>query len=123
MEEYAAGVDKTLDTAKKAEITDGVVNAAYQIIEGKGATYYGIAGALTHICRAINNNEFAILTVSSHHNKVQDIKNICLSLPTVINRQGVHHVIIPKLSPQEHQLLKESAEKMKEYSNQALRMI
>ncbi len=123
LEEYAAGVNKTLDADKKAEITDGVINAAYQIIEGKGATFYGIAGALTHICRAINNNEFAILTVSSHHDEVEGVKNVCLSLPTVINRHGVYHVITPRLSEKEHSLLKESAIKMKEYSDQAINMI
>ena len=123
LEEYAAGVNKTLDADKKAEITDGVINAAYQIIEGKGATFYGIAGALTHICRAINNNEFAILTVSSHHDEVEGVKDVCLSLPTVINRHGVYHVITPRLSEKEHSLLKESAIKMKEYSDQAINMI
>ena len=98
LDEYAASVNKVLDDAKKAEIKDGVVNAAYKIIEGKGATFYGIAGALTQICRAINNNEYAILTVSSHHDDIEGVKGVSLSLPTVINKKGVFHVISPKLS-------------------------
>ena len=76
-----------------------------------------------HNPQAINNNEFAILTVSSHHDEVEGVKNVCLSLPTVINRHGVYHVITPRLSEKEHSLLKESAIKMKEYSDQAINMI
>ena len=123
LDEYAASVNKVLDDAKKAEIKDGVVNAAYKIIEGKGATFYGIAGALTQICRAINNNEYAILTVSSHHDDIEGVKGVSLSLPTVINKKGVFHVISPKLSDDERAKLKSSAEIMKEYTDKALAMI
>ena len=123
LEEYAESVNKVLDDAKKAEINDGVVNAAYKIIEGKGATCFGIAGALTQICRAIHNNDYSILTISSHHEEVEGIKDVCLSLPTVINRRGVYHVITPKLSASEHAQLKSSAEKMKEFSDQAVAML
>ena len=106
-----------------SEVNDGVVNAAYKIIEGKGATCFGIAGALTQICRAINNNDYSILTVSSHHEDVEGVKGVCLSLPTVINRRGIFHVITPKLSVEEHAKLKSSAEKMKDFSDQALAML
>lgn len=123
LEEYAQSVNKVLDDAQKAEINDGVVNAAYKIIEGKGATCFGIAGALTQICRAINNNDYSILTVSSHHEDVEGVKGVCLSLPTVINRRGIFHVITPKLSAEEHAKLKSSAEKMKDFSDQALAML
>lgn len=123
LEEYAAGVGKTLDAAKKAEINDGVVNAAYKIIAGKGATCYGIAGALTQICRAIGNNDYSILTVSSHHKEIEGIKDVSLSLPTVINRRGIHHVIMPKLSADEHAQLRKSAETMKDYTDKALAMV
>ena len=123
LEEYAADVGKTLDDAKKAEINEGVVRAAYKIIEGKGATAYGIAGALTKICRAISHNDHSILTVSSHHANVEGINDVCLSLPTVLNRNGVYHVITPKLSAEEHAKLRKSAETMKEYSDKALKML
>lgn len=123
LEEYAQSVGKVLDDEKKAEINDGVINAAYSIIEGKGATCYGIAGALTQICRAINNNDYSILTVSSHHDEVEGIKDVCLSLPTVINRRGIFHVIMPKLSESEHEQLHNSAVKMKEFSEQALALL
>lgn len=123
LEEYAADVGKILDENKKAEIDHNVVHAAYKIIEGKGATAYGIAGALTQICRAVSNNDHSILTVSSHHANIEGISDICLSLPTVINRQGIYHVITPKLSAVEHDKLRNSAEVMQNYTKKALEMM
>ena len=123
IEELAKMIGKPFTPEIKAEIDDNVRNAAYKIIDGKGATFYGIAGALCRICQAITTNEYAILTVSSHHDDVEGVKDVCLSLPTVIGKRGVHSVIHPKLSAEEHQLLRESAEKIKEYSDQALEII
>lgn len=123
LDEYAAMCEKYHDALARDEITDGVVNAAYKIIAGKGYTNYGIAGALTHICRAILGNEYAILTVSSHHNEFSGIKDICLSLPTVVNRSGIFRVIKPKLSEEESDELYDSAEKMKKFTLTALDML
>ena len=105
------------------EIDDCVRNAAYKIIEGKGSTFYGIAGALCRICQAIATNEYAILTVSSQHDEVEGIKDVCLSLPTVIGKRGVHQVIYPPLSEDERILLENSAIKIKDYSEKALKII
>lgn len=120
LEALAQTVNKPFTTEVKAQIDDCVRNAAYKIIEGKGATFYGIAGALCRICQAITTNEYAILTVSSHHEDVEGIKNVCLSLPSVVGKRGVHSVIYPRLSESEHRDLKFSAEKIKSFSDQAL---
>lgn len=114
----AEAFKRPLTTEIKAEIDDKVRNAAYQIIEGKGATCYGIAGALTRICQAIGNNENAILTVSSLHENVEGIKNVCLSLPSVINKNGVSRVLYPPLNEEERALLRVSAQKLKDYTEQ-----
>ena len=123
IEELARMENKPLTAEVKAHIDDCVRNAAYQIIEGKGATFYGIAGALCQICQAISNNEYAILTVSSHHEDVEGVKGVCLSLPTVIGKRGVHQVIKPHLNEAEAKALRESAKVMKQYSDQALDLI
>lgn len=123
LDEYAASIGKPLGADLKAKISDDVVNAAYKIIEGKGCTCYGIAGALTQICRAINNNDYSILTVSSHHDEAEGVKDVCVSLPTVVNRQGVYHVIKPHLSDEEHEKLQRSARTVKEYSDQAVKLL
>ncbi len=123
IEDLAKMIGKPLTKEVKAEIDDGVRNSAYKIIDGKGATFYGIAGALTRICQAITNNEYAILTVSSHHDDVEGVKGVCLSLPTVIGKRGVHQVIKPHLNEEEAKALRESAKVMKQYSDQALELI
>lgn len=123
LEEYAESIGKPLDYNEKEEITKDVVEAAYQIIAGKGATCYGIAGALTQICSSIISDSHAILTVSSVQENVEGVKEVCLSLPSVVTRKGVLHVIKPKLSTDEREKLRLSALKMKEYADNALEMI
>ena len=114
---------KPISPEVKNVIDDCVRNAAYKIIDGKGATFYGIAGALVRICQAISTNEYAILTVSTLHNDVEGVKNVCLSLPTVLGKRGVHQVIYPPLSAEESNDLQKSALTIKDYSEKALKII
>lgn len=114
----ANDINRPLTAEVKAQIDDNVRNAAYKIIDGKGATFYGIAGGLCRICQAISTNENAILTVSSFHEDVEGVKDVCVSLPSVINKNGIERVIYPRLSEEEHELLRISAQKMKDYSKQ-----
>lgn len=123
LDKMAEEIGKPFTKEVKDEIDDGVRNAAYKIIDGKGATFYGIAGALCRICRAITNNEYAILTVSSHQDNVEGVKGVCLSLPTVLGKRGIHQVIYPTLNAEESKALHDSAVVMKEYSDKALAMI
>lgn len=123
IEELARMENKPFTADVKAHIDDCVRNAAYKIIDGKGATFYGIAGALCQICQAISNNEYAILTVSTHHDDVEGVKDVCLSLPTVVGKRGVHGIIYPKLSESEHNDLRYSAQKIKEYSDKAVEIV
>ena len=123
LDKLAEELDKPFTPDVKAKIDDCVRNAAYKIIDGKGATFYGIAGALCRICSAISNNEYAILTVSSHHDEIEGVNGVCLSLPSVLGKRGLLKVITPVLNPDEHKALGDSAKVMKEYSDQALEMI
>ena len=115
LESYAAEAGISLNAEIKNHIDSEVRNAAYKIIAGKGATYYGIAAGLTRICKAIAYNENAILTVSALHNEIEGVKDICLSLPAVINRNGISRILYPELSASEHALLRQSAEKIRDY--------
>lgn len=101
IEELARMTKRELTPEIKSQIDDCVRNAAYKIIEGKGATYYGIAGGLCRICQAITTNEYAILTVSTQHEEIEGIKDVCLSMPTVIGKRGVHNIIYPRMSESE----------------------
>ncbi len=121
LQEVAKELNKPITQAIKEKIDDSVRNSAYEIIEGKGATNYGIAGALARICQAIASNEYAILTVSSMHSSVCDINDVCLSLPTVVGKRGIHQVIVPHLNIEENKALKQSATLIKEYTNKILK--
>ena len=110
VETYARQIFRPLDDAAKARIDDGVRNAAYKIIEGKGATWYGIAGGLVRICRAIGRDEQSVLTVSMQGDEIEGVGPVALSLPRVLGRQGITGTIWPTLSREENAALTRSAE-------------
>ena len=75
-----------------SEIFEKVKNAAYQIIEAKGATNYSIALSLVKITRAIVRNENSILPVSTLITDYYGISDICISVPSRVNINGVRSV-------------------------------
>jgi L-lactate dehydrogenase len=87
--------------------------AGGDIIEAKGATYYGIGAALVRIIRAILRDERAILTVSSRVPKSMHLGEVSLSLPTIIDRNGVARVLAVVLNGSERAALGASAEVVK----------
>ena len=92
----------TLEEMK--EIEDEVRNAAYEIINKKGATYYGIGMALVRITNAILGNENTILALS-----VYDEKNDCyIGLPAIVNKNGADRLIKLKLTKEEEDKLNKS---------------
>ncbi|WP_042460012.1 L-lactate dehydrogenase [Neobacillus dielmonensis] len=78
-----------------------VRDAAYHIIERKGATYYGIGMSLVRITKAILNNENCILTVSSYLEGQYGHHDIFIGVPAVINRSGIREVIEIELNEKE----------------------
>jgi len=101
------------------EIYKSVKNAAYEIINRKGATYYGIGMALVRITQAIFNNENRIIPVSTYNGGAYDCeKDVYIGLPAVIDRQGIHHVVKLNLTEEEANKLKKSANLLKGILNQ-----
>jgi L-lactate dehydrogenase len=98
----------------KSKIDSDVRNAAYRIIEGKGSTYYGIAGAIAKLVEVINRDNRAVLTVSTLKESVEGIRNVTLSLPHLIGGKGDLGVLPVRMSEEEKVLLKRSAEIIKE---------
>src|SRR5437016_4451653 len=84
-------------------------DAAYRIIERKGATYYAVAAGLMRITQAILRNQSTVLSVSSLVEDYYGISDICFSLPTVVDRGGIEKVIRLELTPDELERLKHSA--------------
>lgn len=123
IEDLSHKIGKPLCSEIKARIDDEVRNSAYKIIEGKGSTNYGIAGAVSRICRAISQNEYAILSLSTLHEEIEGSEDICISYPCVVGKRGVHNEIYPNLSVDEHAALAKSAKLVHEYTMEALSFI
>ena len=107
--EFAEQIGRRITDDVKARIDDGVRRAAYRIIEGKGATYYGIGAGIARIAKAIRADEGAVLTLSN----IEGINGVSLSLPRVLKATGVVATIQPLLSDEEAQALNHSAEILK----------
>ncbi|KQC46498.1 L-lactate dehydrogenase [Geobacillus sp. Sah69] len=90
-----------------------VRDAAYQIIEKKGATYYGIAMGLARVTRAILHNENAILTVSAYLDGLYGERDVYIGVPAVINRNGIREVIEIELNDDEKNRFHHSAATLK----------
>lgn len=89
---------------------DEVRHAAYEIIEKKGATYYAIGLAVERIVSAIVNDEHSVLTISSVLENQYGISDVCLSVPTVVDGNGIVKVLETPLNDEELAGLKNSAE-------------
>lgn len=86
-----------------------VKNAAYEIISRKGKTNYAVALALTAISRSILRDENSVMTVSTLLNDYNGVSDICLSVPAVVNRQGIRETITLPLEPNERENFQKSA--------------
>ncbi len=117
LQEFSSACDKTLTPAIQEQIDHDVRRAAYHIINGKGATYYGIGAALARLSRCILYDERAILTTCTVMPVVEGISEVALSLPHVIGRTGIQSTLHPILNPQEKTALRKSAEIIKNHLN------
>lgn len=109
---FAAQVGAALTADVRARIDTGVRRAAYTIIEGKGATWYGIGAGLARIVNAVIADEQAVLSVSCVSD-VLGVKQVACSLPRVVGRDGVVAELMPDLSPEETEGLRASAAMLK----------
>lgn len=113
---FAAQVGAPLTQSVCERIDAGVRRAAYTIIEGKGATWYGIGAGLQRIVRAIARDEAAVLSVSILTAEVEGVRDVALSVPRVVGQAGVTAELFPELDAGEHAALQASAQLLKETS-------
>jgi L-lactate dehydrogenase len=99
-----------LTVRDRTEIFQNVKNAAYQVIQGKGATNYAIGLATARILEAVLNDESRVLPVSSLLVDYQGMDDVCLSVPSVVNRKGVEPPLPVPLNEAELLGLRNSAE-------------
>lgn len=114
---FAAQVGAPLTDDVRARIDDRVRNAAYTIIAGKGATWYGIGAGLARIVRAIRSDEQAVLSVSIMTGQVEGVRDVALSIPRVVGAKGVTAQLFPDMDPEEHAALERSARFLKDTSS------
>lgn len=104
--------NKPMEDLKK--IHEDVVNAAYNIIEKKKATYYGIGMALNRLVRAILDDENSILTVSTYLENQYGQDDIYIGVPAIINSNGVRDIIKLELNEEEQRKLNKSCKLIKD---------
>lgn len=112
LSEWKVG-NRSLHPEELDEIADSVKNAAYKVIEGKGATNYAIGLSAARIVEAVLRDESVILPVSSVLTDYLGISDVALSVPTVVNRQGAAKTIPMEMSASELTKLQASANALK----------
>ncbi|MFC7332886.1 L-lactate dehydrogenase [Rhodocista pekingensis] len=106
-------VGRPVTDAVKARIDDEVRCAAYRIIKGKGATWYGIGGGLARLAQVIANDERALVTCSMLTDSCLGVPQVALSLPRLLGAAGVISTLTPDLDEAEASALRHSAEVLK----------
>ena len=112
-----------VDEEEMVNIFFKVRDAAYTIIEKKGATFYGIAVALARITKAILNDENAILPLSVYLDDHYGLNDIFIGAPAVINSNGVQNIVEIPLTDAEQEKFDYSAQKLKEVMDAAFEQL
>jgi L-lactate dehydrogenase len=110
---FADQMGRPLDAGVRGRIDEGVRRAAYRIIEGKKATWFGIAAGLSRLVRAVGTDERALFTVCSRH-PLPPLPDVCLSLPRVVGAGGILSTLLPQLDEAESRALRRSADILRE---------
>ena len=113
LKDYSAVLGQRVDDAYLNSLFEQVKSAAYKIIELKGRTYYAIGLGLTRIVESIIRDENAILTVSSLLHDYYGVDDVCISVPTIVNRNGIREVLKLPLMEEEITKLQNSASTLK----------
>ncbi|WP_199423966.1 L-lactate dehydrogenase [Actinotalea solisilvae] len=112
------GITGRLDAADRERIAEEVVNSAYRIIAGKGATNYAVALAGSRIIEAVLGDERRVLPVSSLLEDYRGISDVCLSVPSIVGREGVGARLEVSMSDAELEGLRRSADQLRAVARQ-----
>ncbi|MFW5733673.1 MAG: L-lactate dehydrogenase [Oceanidesulfovibrio sp.] len=114
LEDFCTTCHRKCENVDRRKIETMVRESAYEIIDRKGSTAYGIGLALIRIIRAILRDEESVLTVSSLVQGSYGIEDVCLSLPSVVGSSGIAGVLDAQLAPEEVEALRRSAAVLRE---------
>ncbi|MCD4549224.1 MULTISPECIES: L-lactate dehydrogenase [unclassified Schaalia] len=102
------------DADLRRRIAEDVVQSAYRIIEGKGATNYAIGLAASRIAGAVLRDENRVLTISTLLEDWEGISDVCMAAPTIVGRAGAGRVLNPPLTLSERDGLTASAQRLRQ---------
>ena len=114
LDEFARVHGKPLTKTERQQIDEQVRRAAYHIIAGKGATYYGIGSAVARIVNVVLHDQRAILTICARINGVPDCDGVTLALPHLVGGEGALATIPLPLDSTEQEELRRSAAILRE---------
>ena len=113
--------DKNIPMSELEKIHEEVVNSAYEIIDKKKATYYGIGMALSKLVKSVLDNDNSIVTVSAYLKDGQyGQDDIYVGVPAVINRHGVRELLELELTKEEQEKLDNSCKILKEMREKSI---
>ena len=101
-----------------AEVEDYVRKSGARVISRKGATFYAVSMSVCHICKCIFSGAITALTVSTMMHGEYGVEDVCLSMLTLVDRNGVHGKIMNHMTDEEVAKFQASAAKLKEVLNQ-----
>ena len=105
---------------QKQQIAERVKNSAYEIIERKGSTYYGIAMSVKRVCEAIIRDEKTVLPVSHLQHGEYGVKDVAMSTPALVGINGIEGDIPIDLSMDEQEKLLDSARTLRDVLDDAM---
>lgn len=117
--DFSVAIGKDCLQTDLDSIFDQVRTAAYEIIQRKAATYYAIGSGLLRIVESILRNQNTVLPVSVPLDGYLGIRNVCLSLPSIIGGYGVKHILPITLDEQEAAAFRHSAQVLQDIIKQA----
>jgi len=113
LSDYPSPEHPRLSPEDMARISADVVQAGQEVIKRKGATFYAIAMSVTRIIKAIVTDENRLLCVSSYIENMHGVNDVCLSLPSIVGKDGIRQILSVPLSPEETAGLHRSAAALK----------
>jgi L-lactate dehydrogenase len=109
LDEFAKVHGRSLTETQRRDIEENVRRAAYHIIAGKGATYYGIGSAVARIVDVLLHDQRSILTITSQVEGVADCGQVSLALPHLVGGRGAMATIPLQLNEAEQEAFQRSA--------------
>ena len=110
---------QNVQESELVELFEGVRDAAYTIINKKGATYYGIAVALARITKAILDDENAVLPLSVFQEGQYGVSNVFIGQPAIVGAHGIVRPVNIPLNDAEQQKMKASADELQAIIDEA----